>query len=320
MIQKEPSLTVIEKRVLKAAYVNGVQHLKNRFYERVGLKKKTVDYVMKKLEEEGLYSGMVYKLNLSVFNSGKAAWIFITVNRITFDEGFFLKKIFEFPQVQMVAHITGNYDFAVRVMGHTIENLNEFAINFEQIFGDSLEDFHISFINKEYKRHYLAVSEKFKEKVELNAVDKFIIEKKMKNSLIGINELAKTGDFHRNTISKRWKMLWRKGVLIKKIPLLTPRGYKEIDLGLKAVIIIKSAPGKENKLVKVLLHEKEIQDIFTTLSNEIIIVMRTEDSDSLATLHAVLPRRADKLIKKTNTFIILKSLRRPGFLFGSHEF
>lgn len=314
------ALTEIEKKVLKAAYMGGFQNFKNRFYERVGLKKSTAEYILKKLEDEKFCSGASYKLDLSAFNSGKAAWVFVSVNRMIFDEEKFLKKIFEFPRAQMAAQITGNYDFAIRIMGRTVESLNKFVMCFERIFGEAIEDIHIAFINNEYKRHYLVVGKKFGEKVELNEVDEFILKNKVKDASISINEMAKLGGFHRNTISNRWKRLWKKGVIIKKVPILTPKGYKEIGFGLKAVIIIKSAPGMEDELTKVLLSEREVQDIFTTLSNEIIVVVRTADSDSLATLHATLPKRAAKLIKKTSTFIILKSQRRPRTLAGSYEY
>ncbi|MCX6801031.1 MAG: Lrp/AsnC family transcriptional regulator [Candidatus Diapherotrites archaeon] len=311
--------TGLEKRVLKSAYIGGIQRGKTKFHERLKLKKSTVDYIMKKLEGEKFFSGTNYKLNLAGLGSGKAGWVFVTVNRMNFDEQMFLEKIFEFPQVHMIAYITGNYDFAIKIMGGNFESLNEFITNIEKTFGDILEDVHINFIKKEYKRHYFSVECGVSEIVELSSLDKSIVIEKMQTPSISLTELSEKCNVHRNTISNRWKRLWDKKVIIKEVPVLTPKGYEEIGLGMKAVIVIRSAPGKEEELVKILVKEKEIQDVFTTLSNEIIVVTRTKDSNSLANLHVVLPEKINRLIRKTNTFIILKNKTRPD-LMAIHEY
>ena len=310
----EISATELEKRVLKSAYVEGIQRGKTKFHERLKLKKSTVDYVMKKLEGETFFSGTNYKLNLAGLGSGKAGWVFVTVNRMNFDEHMFLEKIFEFPQAQMIAYITGVYDFAIKITGRNFESLNEFIINIEKTFGDILEDVHIDFIRKEYKRHYFPVECGENETVELSSLDKSVVIAKMQNPSISLTELSEKCNVHRNTISNRWKRLWDKKVIIKEVPVLTLKGYEEIGLGMKAVIVIRSAPGKEEELVKILMKEKEIQDVFTTLSNEIIAVTRTKDSTSLANLHVMLPEKINRLIRKTNTFMVLKNKTRPDLM------
>ena len=126
----------------------------------------------------------------------------------------------------------------------------------------------------------------------------------MNDPKINLAQIAKKYLIHRNTVSNRWEKLWKGGVIVKELPDLTQKGYEEIKMGLKAFIIIKPIPGKEDKIIKTLMKNNEVQDIFTTLSNEIVLILRTENSSTLAIAHKALIK-TNNLIKRTNTSIFL---------------
>jgi len=206
------------------------------------------------------------------------------------------------PQVIIVADITGENDLAVKIIGPSILNVSAFILMMEKLFDGLITDIQVYFANKEYKRHYLPVQKNAP--FHPSEIDCKIIYEKMENPKINLADISKKYKIHRNTVSNRWEKFWSGGVIVKELPELTQKGYDELKMGLKAFVIIKSVPGKEEKTIKALMKNPEVQDIFTTISNEIILILRTENSSTLANAHKYLIK-TDNSIKKTNTSIFL---------------
>jgi DNA-binding Lrp family transcriptional regulator len=210
---------------------------------------------------------------------GKFAWVLVSVNFETYDTEKFIEKVLELTPVISVSEITGQRDVAIKVFGPSINYISSFVLGMEKLFQGIITNVYIYYANHDYKHHYS--KNQSKAVFRANKIDCMILSEKTKNPQINLIEIADKHGLHRNSVSKRWKKLWKEGVLIKEIPDLTQKGYDEIKMGLKAFMVIKPIPGKEEQIIKTLMPQKEIQDIFTTMQNEIVIVIRTENSQSL---------------------------------------
>lgn len=292
----------LRQKILEEAYVNGIQNKEGFIHERLKLKKTTVDYALQKLQEEGFFTRTKYELDLNKLGIGNFAWVFVSVNWDNYLTDDLIKKILNLTQVVTVAEITGRNDLALKIIGTSINNISAFILMMEKTFDGSITDIQVHFTKAEYKRHYLPVTKR--ELCKINKVDCAIMHEKMSNPKISLIEISEKHKFHRNTVSKRWDKLWQSGVMVKELPDLTQKGYDELKMGLKAFTVIKPIPGREDKIIKILLKRKWVQDIFTTLSNEIVIVFRTENSAALATEQRLVGK-VDSAIKRTNTSIFL---------------
>jgi len=298
------------KRVLKIAYCEGISSEGASVSKKLGIKNTTVNYILEKLKEEKYYTRNRYELNLDSLGIGRFAWLFVSINRATFDENKFVAKALGLPQVHTLATTTGSYDYAIKIFGPSVQNINAFILGFEKLFEGIISDTFIYFANTTYKRHFVKLG---KEKLlKLKKVDSILLEERTFNPKEKLSDIAKKYHLHRNTVSNRWNALLENRVILKETLDLTQKGYEAIGLGLKAFIVIKPTPGHEERLVKVLLKEPKIQDLFSTLSNEIVAIVRTENSQSLLDIHRLLFKMPNS-IKYTDTLIFLSKHSRAGW-------
>lgn len=297
----------LRKKILTESYINGIYNT-SRIEDRLGLKLNTIEYVLEKLKEEKLIVKERYLINLSHFKLNNFAWIFISVNWAEIDEKELLNKLTSLHYVHTISEITGEYDIAIKVIGKSYEKLNEYVAEIEKILSNDLVDVQTYYSNKEIKSHYL----KFEEikNFPIKKMDNILILEKNNNPKISILEIAKKYKFHRNTLSKRWAELKNHKVILKKTVELSYEGYKFINLGLKAFVIIRTYPGKNDEVIKNLLTEDKVQDVFTTLSNALVAIIRAEDSQELSIIH----KRISKFeaVKRTQTIIFLKKYTKSG--------
>ena len=292
----------LRKKVLLYAYKNGFRKNGKKIEENLKIKKPTLDYVLEKLKEEKYYARERYEINFDAVGLGRFAWLFVSVNWSSFDFKEFTKKALNMPQVSVIADITGGYDLAMKIFGPSIQSINSFVLGFEKIFENEIVGTSILFANKEYKRHYLEVPKTNGKKLSL--IDYQLLCEKNKNSKISLTDLSEKLLIHRNTISNKWSSFWDEKVILKKTIELTEKGYNEVGLGLKAFIIIKPCPGKEEIISKKLQTIDGIQDLFTTLSNEIVLITRVATSQDLAYFYKNFAN-IDGCVKETKTIIFL---------------
>lgn len=176
-------------------------------------------------------------------------------------------------------------------------------MNFETIFQDGIEDTTILFANNEYKRHYIKTS--FTEEINPNKYDCLILDEKLKDPSISLVEIAKKHNIHRNTVSNRWRKIWKNKILLKERLELNEAGYKELGLGLKLFMLIKPVPGKEETLIKHLINLEEVENVFTTLSNEIVLHLRVADSQALDIFHNKMIIKSAHVIKNSKTILVM---------------
>lgn len=294
--------TQLRKKILLSAYSQGIENNTDLIHERLHLKKQTVEYVLEKLKNEGYFTKTKYDLDLQTLGVGQFAWVFIGIDWQKYNQEKFIKEILDLTPVLTVADVTGTSDIAIKIFGPSVSYLGAFVLGMEKLFHGTITDVRIYYSNKEYKRHYLKIYKPVAQKI--NKIDCAILKEKTQDSKIGLMEIADKYGFHRNSVSKRWKGLWEKGIIVKEIPDLTQKGYDEIKMGLKAFMIIKPLPGCEGKLISTLVKRPDVQDVFTTLQNEIVIIIRTENSATLVQNHRSLTK-VDCSVRRTNTSIFL---------------
>jgi len=297
----------LRRRILDGAYVKGIENGEGLLHKHLGLKKQTVDYALKKLEKEELFLKTKYEIDLNVIGFTKFAWVLLGIDWTNYSVEKFITKLLSMPQVLTVADVTGESDLAVKVFGPNRNNISAFILELEKIFQGTIVDTKVLYENVEYKRHYIKVQDT--PAYFPNKTDCIVLHEKMKSPKCTLNEIASRHRMHRNTVSNSWKKLWKRGIIVKELPDLTQKGYDEIKKGLKAVIIIKPIPGNEEKIIQTLVKQKDIQDVFTTLSNEIVLMIRTENSRTLADAHRLITK-VDSSIRRTNTSIFLSKYNK----------
>jgi DNA-binding Lrp family transcriptional regulator len=293
---------ILRKKILHEAYVGGIVDKNAPLFQRMHLKKSTIDYALNKLQIEGFFTKTKYEVDLNALGLGNFAWVLLKVNWENYDEEDFTKKLLKMTQVISVSTVTGESDIAIKIFGSSINNISAFILMLEKHFGDTISETKVYFANKEHKRHYVSIERK--NVFKMGEVDCAILNEKMNNPKVSIQEISAKYGVHRNTISKKWENFWKKGVILKELPDLTQKGYDELKMGLKALILIKPAPGHEEKIIRSLVKNRETQDIFTTLSNEIIVILRTENSQTLSQTYKSITN-LKHAIKRTSTSIFL---------------
>lgn len=297
----------LRKKILKEVYVHGLYN-KTKIEDRLKMNPQTINYVLKKLQEEKLFVKKRYVINLNHFDINTFAWIFISINWIEINEEGLLEKLNKLPYIHTISEVTGNYDIAIKIIAKNYEKLNEYVFNIESILSSGINDVKTYYLNKEIKMHYLKVEER--KKIPLKKIDNILVLEKDNNPEINLIDIAKKHKLHRNTVSKRWGELWANTVILKKTVELNHAGYKFINLGLKAFIIINTYPGKNERVIQNLLNETMVQDVFSTISNVIIAIVRVEDSQELSIIHKKISMFSD--IKRTETIIFLKKHTKSG--------
>lgn len=287
----------LRKKILKDIYITGFpcKSQKDEFSNS------KVYYILKKLNEKKFFTKERYILNLTHFNLEKFAWIFVSINWIELSEEEVMKKLSKFSYVHTIADVTGGYDIAIKIIGRDFSQLNKFIFEIEKELSSALNDVKIYYLNEDLKSHYQILNNT--KNIDLKEIDKYLIVEKNKNPKITLNEIGKIHRYHRNTLSKRWHELCKNKVILKKTIELTHAGYKFIDKGLKAFIILHTYPGKREKIIKNLIEEELISDVFSVISNGIVAIVRVEDSQELSYIHKKISKFND--IKKTETIIFL---------------
>lgn len=297
----------LKEKFINYCYVNGIFDGKKKAFEMLKINPDTERYLLDKLKNEGYYSSTRLEINLPLLGLGRFAWVFVSLNWSLIDEEKFINKVLSLPHVHTIAEITGNFDFAIKIFGPSMQVVSSFIMAFEKVFSDEIVDTQVMFAVNEYKRHYSVL--KNEKHVDLKSIDLTILEEKNKDPSKSLYELSKKIGAHRNTISNRWKFLWKSNIITKESLDLTEKGYNKIKMNLKAFIIVHPSPGATDKIARALTKINEVQDVFSTTQNEIVAVVRLQNSDSLAFFHKKV-FRTNKYIKKTNTIIFLTKKTR----------
>ncbi|HNV00929.1 MAG TPA: Lrp/AsnC family transcriptional regulator [archaeon] len=294
-------------KFLKSAYQNGLVSTNSTIEKDLGITRETTRYLLERLKQEGYYSDKRLEINTARLGLNVFAWVFVSINWESMEEKEFIRKTISHSYVHTIAKVTGEYDFAIKIFGPSMQKLNSFLMVFEKSFTGVIQDITVIYAITEFKRHYSIV--KKTKKAELKKIDCVLIEEKNKNPEKSLMEIAKEQNLHRNTVANRWNKLWKEEIILKESIDLTDKGVSEIKMNLKCFITIKSRPGNELNVIRELVKLDSSQDVFLTLSNLVVVVNRLENSLELATFHKKI-MSANKYIRKTNTILFLEKKSR----------
>lgn len=297
----------LKANFLKEGYVDGIVSSTSTAENKLKINKDTSKYLFEKLKKDGYFNSTRLEINLPKIGLDKFAWLFISFNWDSINEEQFYKKALSLAHVHTIAETTGEFDFAIKIFGATIQQINSFVMAFEKFFSDSIVDTQIMYSIHEYKRHYVIIDKE--PKMSLKKIDCQVLVEKNNNPTKSLLEISKQLGIHRNTVSKSWNKLWENKIILKESLELTDLGFNEIKKSLKAFVIIKATPGFEEKVINECKKLTEIQDVFLTMSNLVVVTIRIDGSSSLADFHRDV-FRSNKYIRKTNTLIFLRKKTR----------
>lgn len=298
----------LRKKILEEGYIQGIRNKDSTIYSRMKVNSTTIDYIISKLKEEKYFTKKRIEINLARLGIPEFAWVFISINWENFDEEQFYKKAFSLSHVHTIAEITGRFDYAIKIFGPSIQKISSFILGFERLFGSQIIDLEIHYSSHEYKRHYSKITKLVPTKIK--KIDCLLIEEKNINPDISLLEIAKKAGAHRNTISNRWNHLWKEGVIVKECLSLTEKGYDELKKGLKVLIIINPTPGRQKEVMLSLINNDQISDLFSTVNDNLIAIIRTENSRTLSEVYKKMVK--NKHIKRTTTIIFMNKKTRVG--------
>jgi len=298
----------LRKKILEEGYIYGIKNKESTIYSRIKATPSTIDYLINKLKEENYFSKKRLEINLARLGIPEFAWVFISINWENFDEDAFYKKAFSLNHVHTIAEITGSFDYAIKIFGLSIQKISSFILGFERLFGNQIIDLEIHYSSHEYKRHYSKITKLIPTKIK--KIDCNLIEEKHVNPDISLLEISKKTGVHRNTISTRWNYLWKEEVIMKECLSLTEKGYNLINKGLKVLIIINPVPGKQKEVILSLVKNEDISDLFSTVNDNLIAIIRTENSRTLSEVYKKMVK--NKHIKRTTTIIFMNKKTRAG--------
>lgn len=297
----------LKYKFLKSAYQNGLVSTNSTIEKDLSINRETTRYFLEKLKKEEYYQCKRLEINTSKLGLNVFAWVFVSINWELMEEKEFIKKTISLSYIHTIAKVTGEYDFAIKIFGPSMQKLNSFLIVFEKSFAGVIQDITVMYAITEFKRHYSII--KKTNKTNLKKVDCILLEEKNKNPEKSLIEIAEEQNLHRNTIANRWKKLWKEEVILKESIELTDKGMSEIKMSLKCFMTIKTKPGHELNVIRELVKLDSSQDVFLTLSNLVVVVNRHENSSELASFHKKI-MIANKYIRKTNTILFLDKKSR----------
>lgn len=97
--------------------------------ENLGLSPTPIFERIKKMENAGLITQYVALLDQKMLNLGLTAFLHVSIkdhSRGALDE--FLEKITAYPEVMECHHVTGDFDFIIKVVTENMESYNDFIL------------------------------------------------------------------------------------------------------------------------------------------------------------------------------------------------
>ena len=223
--------------------------------KKVGLSKDTVNYRIKRMEEEKLIQGYY-----TIFDTSRLGYISFRVYLKFFEitnakEQELIDYLVKSKKVGWVAKTEGNHDLAFMVWVKDVFEFNEFWINFSGKFKAYFDDRWISIWTKlyHYRRAYIMnlkedttkteIMGGNREKAEIDSTDLEILKLLADNARIALTEIASKLNISERTIAYRIKALEEKGIILGYRALIDIEklGYEyyKIDFDLRNIGIIK---------------------------------------------------------------------------------
>jgi Lrp/AsnC family leucine-responsive transcriptional regulator len=310
-------LTKIDSKVLDFICFNGVHLPEAEIAKRLRLKPTTVSYSLKKMRKERVILGYRYRANYSRLGLSTQAWVLLKLSFAEIDSFGLIDKMLEYPQVHVAAFVTGDFDVALKVMERNIFSIDKFVRKLYQEFSDSIEAVDVLVVTKNFKTHNLVTNSQECLK-SFDQTDFEILNIRMQHPEKELAEIASELGLHRNTVSKRWKAFWEKGVLVKKTPVINPEYHSMLKISLRAILLIEANSEASAQIAEKMLEMEQVHELNRVLGNySLLAIVRTENiREFLDFLKWLLSKAAPKGgIKKTLSMMSLSSRpHKPNYL------
>lgn len=265
-------LSEIDLKVLQFACLNGVQMPEAEIAKQLRLKASTVSYSLNKMERERAIIGYRYRVDYARLGLLTTAWVLLKVN-LSSDNSFeMVDKLLRHPQVHVASIVTGESDLAIKVIERDLFYIDEFVRKISKEFSGLVESTEVYLVTKNYKTHNLA-SNSGGCYCSFDETDLKILDMRMRFPGKEISKIASELGLHRNTVSSRWKTLWKEGVLVKKTPVVSPKHYEKLKMSMKSLVMIDASPDISEQLAKKLVKMEEVHELNRLLGRFSLMVM-----------------------------------------------
>jgi DNA-binding Lrp family transcriptional regulator len=305
------ALSEMDLRILNLLSVRGAQLTEAQIAKELRLNPATVNYKLRKLEENRVILEYRYRINPFKLGFGVMVWLCITI-RSHGSMGNIFRELEASPYVQSVLTTGGDYDIVAKAFFKDGHELNEFLNNLEEKMRGDADRMHVIMVRHVHKLHQTPLGKMDLQKAKLDDKDKSILKYVLQNPSTDIKQMAKNLGLHRNTVSLRWKRLFDERVIIKKTAIVNPLYYSELGTGFSTTVLIDTDIGYAEKVAEQIMQCKEIHELTCiNYPHDLVAIVRTADVPSC---QAFLNRLYKiPMLKKTKTSIIFES-SEEGFL------
>jgi len=281
-------LSKIDLKILGFVCEKGAHLPEREIARQLRLKQSTVAYSLKKMRRERAILRYNYRLNYPLLGFGATAWVFFKLRpgiangqNPELAGADLFARLLSYPQVHVVSFVTGEHDISLKLIEKDVAAINSFVLRLATEMNDTIDSPEIMYCAKMFKTHNMLLEEP-KKRPALGKADFEILNCKMLHPDAGVREIAEMLSLHRNTVSKRWKTLWREKILLKKTPVLNPEYYDALGIGLKAIIFFEVNAGSLNAAVEKLAAMPEVHELNHVLSGQdLMAIVRAKNVPAL---------------------------------------
>jgi len=293
--------------------------------KEVGLTREAVDYRIKRLENTGIISQYVTKIDMTRFCQN-AYMMFLRMSKITplkFNKvtNFFIKD----PLTMWVSSLSGEWDLATSFLTKDSLDLTKKISDVENVLGENLREYGLLTYTREIKNTYedlflpkerktfdnkFMMREFSRERfVNLDTIDKKIVTLLAKNAKISNKEIAKEVGLTEEAVRQRIKNLEKTEVI---------RGYRAIidiyKLNLEIYYVLMKFTRVDS------LREKEIDTYFNSHPNvyycartagryDLIACITAKDRMHFHEILTEMRNRFSSILKEFSTNVIFKEYK-----------
>ncbi len=285
--------------------------------KRLRLKPSTVSYSLKKMRKEKVILGYRYRVDYARLGLSTQAWVFLKLGFADIDSFEMIDKMLQYPQVHVASFVTGEFDLVLKVLERNVFSIDKFVRSLYQDFSDSIDAVDVLVVTENFKTHNLVTKNKGCLK-SFDETDLNILDIRMQHPEKELAEIASELGLHRNTVSKRWKAFWEKGVLVKKTPVINPDYHSMLKISLKAIILIEASSAASKQIAEKMVKMEKVHELNRVLgTNSLLAIVRTENMrEFMDFLKWLLSKAAPKQgLKKTVSMMSLSSRpHKPNYL------
>jgi DNA-binding Lrp family transcriptional regulator len=308
-------LSRIDLKVLRFAATRGLHFPEAEIAKRLRLSEATVNYSLNKLRKSNAIMGFRYKLDYRKMGLNGLAWVLFSRKHGVGQQWQILRKLLSYPQVHVASFVTGRKDIALKVIDKDVLAINNFLLDVSAAFSAEIQDPLVLFSTRQFKSHNICIEPRA-EAVKLDSLDLGLLDKKMRNPDTALKDAARELGVHHNTVSRRWRRLCSKGIIIKKSPRLNPEYYLEVGAALKTLVLFDVSPTFREKFVSMMTRLPQVHELHSLLSgHDFLSVIRTRDIAEFYSLLESVSSAGHGSVRGTVSRVFLKTeLHPPNYL------